>query len=207
MAEHAAELFRPGRACSPTATPARSRPAATAPRSASARRGGAGLKSGSRRRDPPAAAGRAPHRVGARARRHPARGDRRLGGRLADGERQGRPRRRGRRPDRRNGDIANKIGTYALAVLAAHHEVPFYVVAPTSTLDPRRPTAPRSRSRSATAAEVTRRFAAQSRLRRHAGRADRGDRHRARGPSAPYEERSGEKRSSSRPATRPGSGR
>jgi len=36
----------------------------------------------------------------------------------------------------RNGDTANKIGTYALAVLAAHHVIPFYVVAPTSTLDP-----------------------------------------------------------------------
>ncbi|HEX5469626.1 MAG TPA: S-methyl-5-thioribose-1-phosphate isomerase [Gaiellaceae bacterium] len=35
----------------------------------------------------------------------------------------------------RNGDTANKIGTYALAVLASHHELPFYVVAPTSTLD------------------------------------------------------------------------
>ena len=34
-----------------------------------------------------------------------------------------------------NGDTANKIGTYSLAVLAAHHEIPFYVVAPTSTLD------------------------------------------------------------------------
>jgi methylthioribose-1-phosphate isomerase len=34
-----------------------------------------------------------------------------------------------------NGDTANKIGTYALAVLARHHEVPFVVVAPTSTLD------------------------------------------------------------------------
>jgi methylthioribose-1-phosphate isomerase len=35
----------------------------------------------------------------------------------------------------RNGDTANKIGTYSLAVLAAHHDIPFYVVAPTSTLD------------------------------------------------------------------------
>jgi methylthioribose-1-phosphate isomerase len=35
-----------------------------------------------------------------------------------------------------NGDTANKIGTYPLAVLAARHEVPFYVVAPTSTVDP-----------------------------------------------------------------------
>jgi methylthioribose-1-phosphate isomerase len=34
-----------------------------------------------------------------------------------------------------NGDTANKIGTYALAVLASHHEIPFYVVAPTSTID------------------------------------------------------------------------
>jgi methylthioribose-1-phosphate isomerase len=34
-----------------------------------------------------------------------------------------------------NGDTANKIGTYSLAVLAAHHAIPFYVVAPTSTLD------------------------------------------------------------------------
>jgi methylthioribose-1-phosphate isomerase len=34
-----------------------------------------------------------------------------------------------------NGDTANKIGTYGLAVAAAHHEIPFYVVAPTSTLD------------------------------------------------------------------------
>jgi methylthioribose-1-phosphate isomerase len=34
-----------------------------------------------------------------------------------------------------NGDTANKIGTYPLAVVAARHEVPFYVVAPTSTVD------------------------------------------------------------------------
>jgi methylthioribose-1-phosphate isomerase len=34
-----------------------------------------------------------------------------------------------------NGDTANKIGTYALAVLAAHHGIPLYVVAPTSTVD------------------------------------------------------------------------
>jgi methylthioribose-1-phosphate isomerase len=36
----------------------------------------------------------------------------------------------------RNGDVANKIGTYNLAVLAAHHGVPFYVAAPQSTFDP-----------------------------------------------------------------------
>jgi len=34
-----------------------------------------------------------------------------------------------------NGDTANKIGTYALALAAGHHALPFYVVAPTSTLD------------------------------------------------------------------------
>jgi methylthioribose-1-phosphate isomerase len=34
-----------------------------------------------------------------------------------------------------NGDTANKIGTYGLAVLARHHNVPFYVVAPTSSID------------------------------------------------------------------------
>lgn len=35
-----------------------------------------------------------------------------------------------------NGDTANKIGTYALALAARRHGVPFYVAAPTSTLDP-----------------------------------------------------------------------
>ena len=34
-----------------------------------------------------------------------------------------------------NGDTANKIGTYALALAATHHRIPFTVVAPTSTLD------------------------------------------------------------------------
>ncbi len=38
-----------------------------------------------------------------------------------------------------NGDTANKVGTYSLAVLAAHHDLPFYVVAPTSTIDPETP--------------------------------------------------------------------
>jgi methylthioribose-1-phosphate isomerase len=36
----------------------------------------------------------------------------------------------------RNGDFANKIGTYPLAVLARHHGVPFYCCAPSSTIDP-----------------------------------------------------------------------
>jgi methylthioribose-1-phosphate isomerase len=34
-----------------------------------------------------------------------------------------------------NGDTANKIGTYSLAVLAAHHGLPLYIVAPSSTID------------------------------------------------------------------------
>ena len=35
-----------------------------------------------------------------------------------------------------NGDIANKVGTYSLAVLAKEHGIPFYVAAPTTTVDP-----------------------------------------------------------------------
>jgi methylthioribose-1-phosphate isomerase len=38
-----------------------------------------------------------------------------------------------------NGDVANKIGTYGLAVLAGHHGIPFYVAAPRSTFDPDTP--------------------------------------------------------------------
>lgn len=34
-----------------------------------------------------------------------------------------------------NGDVANKIGTYSVAVLAREHKIPFYVAAPTSTID------------------------------------------------------------------------
>ena len=36
-----------------------------------------------------------------------------------------------------NGDVANKIGTYMIAVLARRHRLPFYVAAPLSTIDPR----------------------------------------------------------------------
>ncbi|HLI95643.1 MAG TPA: S-methyl-5-thioribose-1-phosphate isomerase [Candidatus Baltobacteraceae bacterium] len=35
----------------------------------------------------------------------------------------------------RNGDTANKVGTYGLAIAAAHHRIPFYVAAPRSTFD------------------------------------------------------------------------
>ena len=34
-----------------------------------------------------------------------------------------------------NGDAANKIGTYSVAVLAKAHEIPFYIAAPSSTFD------------------------------------------------------------------------
>jgi len=35
----------------------------------------------------------------------------------------------------RNGDTANKIGTYGVAIIAAHHGIPFYIAAPRSTFD------------------------------------------------------------------------
>jgi methylthioribose-1-phosphate isomerase len=38
-----------------------------------------------------------------------------------------------------NGDVANKVGTYGLAIAAKHHGIPFVVCAPTSTLDPGSP--------------------------------------------------------------------
>jgi|SRR6218665_45848 len=34
-----------------------------------------------------------------------------------------------------NGDTANKIGTYGIAILAKHHGVPFYIVAPSTSID------------------------------------------------------------------------
>ena len=50
-----------------------------------------------------------------------------------------------------NGDVANKVGTYPLAVLAARHGIPFYVAAPRLDARPRHARAARtSRSRSAT---------------------------------------------------------
>jgi methylthioribose-1-phosphate isomerase len=39
-----------------------------------------------------------------------------------------------------NGDVANKIGTYGLAVLARAHDIPFYVALPVSTIDRATPT-------------------------------------------------------------------
>ncbi|MEX2210720.1 MAG: S-methyl-5-thioribose-1-phosphate isomerase [Gaiellaceae bacterium] len=61
-----------------------------------------------------------------------------------------------------NGDAANKIGTYSLAVLARHHGIPLYVVAPTSTLDPETPTGAEIPIEERAAAELTSRFAARN---------------------------------------------
>jgi methylthioribose-1-phosphate isomerase len=61
-----------------------------------------------------------------------------------------------------NGDTANKIGTYSLAVLAGHHGIPFTVVAPTSTLDPDTPTGADIPIEERAGAELTSRFAARN---------------------------------------------
>ena len=61
-----------------------------------------------------------------------------------------------------NGDTANKIGTYALAVLAKHHGIPFYVVAPTSTLDPNTKTGADIPIEERDGAEVSSRFPARN---------------------------------------------
>ena len=54
-----------------------------------------------------------------------------------------------------NGDVANKIGTYALAVLARRHNIPFYVAAPLSTFDPAIPDGSRIPIEERAADEVT----------------------------------------------------
>jgi methylthioribose-1-phosphate isomerase len=54
-----------------------------------------------------------------------------------------------------NGDVANKIGTYALAVLANRHAIPFYVAAPLSTFDPKIADGSRIPIEERPAAEVT----------------------------------------------------
>ena len=84
-----------------------------------------------------------------------------------------------------NGDTANKIGTYALAIAAHHHGVPFYVAVPRSTLDPRNAGRRRDRDRAARRRRGARRRRAAGRgggvepgVRRHAGGA--GDRDRVR---------------------------
>jgi methylthioribose-1-phosphate isomerase len=61
-----------------------------------------------------------------------------------------------------NGDTANKIGTYSLAVLAAHHGIPLYVVAPTSTLDREAPDGSGIPIEERDPAELTSRFPARN---------------------------------------------
>ncbi len=61
-----------------------------------------------------------------------------------------------------NGDAANKIGTYGLAVAAAHHRIPFYVVAPTSTIDLATATGAEIPIEERDGAELTTRFAARN---------------------------------------------
>jgi methylthioribose-1-phosphate isomerase len=61
-----------------------------------------------------------------------------------------------------NGDTANKIGTYGLAVLASHHEIPFYVVAPTSTIDPETATGDEIPIEERDGSEITERFEARN---------------------------------------------
>jgi methylthioribose-1-phosphate isomerase len=61
-----------------------------------------------------------------------------------------------------NGDTANKIGTYTLAVLAAHHGIPLYVVAPSSTVDLSTPTGDEIPIEERAGEEVTARFSARN---------------------------------------------
>jgi methylthioribose-1-phosphate isomerase len=61
-----------------------------------------------------------------------------------------------------NGDTANKIGTYSLAVLARHHGIPLYVIAPTSTVDLATPTGEGIPIEERAPDEITARFAARN---------------------------------------------
>jgi methylthioribose-1-phosphate isomerase len=61
-----------------------------------------------------------------------------------------------------NGDTANKVGTYGLAVLARHHGIPFLIVAPSSTVDPSAPTGAAIPIEERDGAEVTSRFPARN---------------------------------------------
>jgi len=61
-----------------------------------------------------------------------------------------------------NGDVANKIGTYSLAVLARAHDIPFYVSAPLSTVDLDTPTGADIEIEERPAEEITRGFGRQT---------------------------------------------
>ncbi len=54
-----------------------------------------------------------------------------------------------------NGDVANKIGTYSIAVLAKAHGIPFYVAAPVSTIDLETPDGEKIPIEERNASEVT----------------------------------------------------
>ena len=89
-----------------------------------------------------------------------------------------------------NGDTANKIGTYGVAVLAAAHKIPFYIAAPTSTFDLSIASGAEIPIEQRDPREITHGFGRQtapdgierlqSGLRRDARRVDRGDHLRAR---------------------------
>ena len=143
-----------------------------------------------RRRDTPAPPGLAADRVGARGGGHPAHGDRRLRGRPDDGHGRGRRVVTGADRIAANGDTANKIGTYSLAVLAAPPRHP--ALCGRAELD-RRPrdaeTGEGIPIEERPGEEVTDAIrCAKPGVRRHSCGADRGDRDRARGPPAPYAE-------------------
>jgi methylthioribose-1-phosphate isomerase len=61
-----------------------------------------------------------------------------------------------------NGDVANKIGTYSLAVAAYYHGIPFYVAAPWSTFDPSTPNGGRITIEERSADEIRRGFGPQT---------------------------------------------
>jgi methylthioribose-1-phosphate isomerase len=61
-----------------------------------------------------------------------------------------------------NGDTANKIGTYSLAVLARHHDIPLFIVAPSSTIDLQTPDGSAIPIEERDPREVTERFAARN---------------------------------------------
>jgi methylthioribose-1-phosphate isomerase len=61
-----------------------------------------------------------------------------------------------------NGDTANKIGTYALAVLARHHDIPLYIVAPSTTVDLQTPDGSAIPIEERDSAEITTRFPARN---------------------------------------------
>jgi methylthioribose-1-phosphate isomerase len=61
-----------------------------------------------------------------------------------------------------NGDTANKIGTYGIAVAARHHGVPLFVVAPTTTLDPDLPSGSEIPIEERDPSEISERFPARN---------------------------------------------